>query len=193
MSGSGTTRTISGPFTVGPLTLTITWTNGDGSKTLMYTVDDTTAPEVSTSSITTGAVDVDPDTVSSITVTFNEPIISHELKLYQDDVDVGWTASESGNTITLTKGTGQDLSHDTAYEIKGTVKDSADNEKEVSITFTTKSAPTTLPPLGAGEGLRVGDTAPTFSVQDSDGNTYEFDGNVDGSSYIVIVFYRYRG
>ena len=106
------------------------------------------------------------------------------------------------NTITLTKGTGQELDHDTEYEIKGTVKDSADNEKQVSITFTTKAAPmeqTTVSdpdpdpepePLPSGEGLRVGVTAPTFSILDSDGNTFDFDGNVDGSSNIVILFYR---
>ena len=78
VSGSGNTRTISGPFTVGPLTLTISWTNGNGTQTLNYNVeaDDTTAPGVSTSSITAGATDVDPDTVNNITVTFDEPISS---------------------------------------------------------------------------------------------------------------------
>lgn len=191
VSGSGTTRTISGPFPVGSLTLTISWTNGDGNKTLNYNViaEDTTAPEVSTSSLSDGAVDVDPTTVSDsgITVTFDESISSHQLKLLKDGVDVGWTVSISVNTITLTKSTGQELSHDTTYKISGTVKDNADNETTVSISFTTKSAPT-LPPLTAGEGLRIGVTAPTFSVQDSYGNTYDFDGNINGSSNIVILF-----
>ena len=192
VSGSGTSRTISGPFTEGSLALTISWTNGDGSKTLNYNVEDSTAPEVSTSSTANGAVDVDPTTVSAngITVTFNETIGSGELKLYKDNVDVGWTATISGKTITITKGSGQELSHDTTYQIKGTVKDSADNEKVVSITFTTKSAPVQLQPLARGEGLRLGVTAPTFSVNDSDGNTYNFDGNIGGSSNIVILFYR---
>ncbi len=192
VSGSGTSRTISGPFSVGSLTLTISWTNGNGSKTLEYTVEDSTPPEVSTSSTADGAVDVDPTTVSNsgITVTFNETIGSGELKLYKDNVDVGWSAMLSGNTITITKGSGQELSHDTMYEIKGTVKDSADNEKAVSITFTTKSASVQLQPLARGEGLRIGVTAPTFSVNDSDGNTYSFDGNNGGSSNIVILFYR---
>ena len=195
VSGSGTTRTISGPFSVGSLTLTISWTNGNGSKTLNYNVVDSTPPEVSTSSTADGAVDVDPTTVSNsgITVTFNEPITIVELKLYKDNVDVGWTATNSGisgNTITITKGSGQELSHDTMYKIKGTVKDSANNENAVSITFTTKSAPVQLEPLARGEGLRIGVTAPTFSVNDSDGNTYSFDGNSGGSTNIVILFYR---
>ncbi len=195
VSGSGTSWTISGPFSAGSLTLTISWTNGNGSKTLNYNVEDSTPPEVSTSSTADGAVDVDPTTVSNsgITITFNETIGSVELKLYKDDVDVGWTATISGKTITITKGSGQELSHDTMYEIKGTVKDSAENENVVSITFTTKSAPVQLQPLARGEGLRIGVTAPTFSVKDSDGNDYSFDGNSGGSSNIVIVFYRYRG
>ena len=192
VSGSGTSRTISGPFSEGSLILSISWTNGNGSKTLNYNVEDSTAPEVSTSSTANGAVDVDPATVSAngITVTFNETIGSGELKLYKNDIDVGWTATISGKTITITKGSGQELSHDTTYQIKGTVKDSADNEKVVSITFTTKSAPVQLQPLARGEGLRLGVTAPTFSVNDSDGNTYNFDGNIGGSSNIVILFYR---
>ncbi len=192
VSGSGTSWTISGPFTEGSLTLTISWTNGNGSKTLNYNVEDSTPPQVSTSSTADGAVDVDPTTVSNsgITVTFNETIGSGELKLYKDNVDVGWTATISGKTITITKGSGQELSHDTMYEIKGTVKDSANNEKQVSITFTTKSAPVQLQPLARGEGLRLGVTAPTFSVTDSDGNTYSFDGNIGGSTNIVILFYR---
>ena len=192
VAGSGTSRTISGPFTEGSLALTISWTNGNGSKTLNYNVEDSTAPEVSTSSTANGAVDVDPTTVSAngITVTFNETIGSGELKLYKDDVDVGWTATISGKTITITKGSGQELSHGTTYQIKGTVRDSAGNDKQVSITFTTKSAPVQLQPLARGEGLRLGVTAPTFSVNDSDGNTYNFDGNIGGSSNIVILFYR---
>ena len=38
VAGAGKTRTISGPFTPGALSLTITWTNGGGSLTVSYTV-----------------------------------------------------------------------------------------------------------------------------------------------------------
>lgn len=38
VSGSGKTRTISGPFALGALSLTIMWTNGTGSHTIFYTV-----------------------------------------------------------------------------------------------------------------------------------------------------------
>ena len=202
VSGSGTTWTISGPFPVGSLMLTISWTNGSGSKTLNYTVEadtpdpviveDTTSPEVSTSSTANGATDVDPATVtqSGITITFSESISSQTLKLLKGSTDVGWTVTISGNTITLTKGTGSDLEHGTAYTISGTVRDGAGNETTVSITFTTKDAPV-QESLGRGEGLRIGVTAPTFSIPDSDGNTFNLSDSI-GSTNIVIVFYRYR-
>ena len=38
VSGSGKVRIISGPFIPGALSLTITWTNGDGNQTLVYVV-----------------------------------------------------------------------------------------------------------------------------------------------------------
>ncbi len=38
VAGSGKSRTITGPFPVGALTLTIKWENGEGSHTLNYTV-----------------------------------------------------------------------------------------------------------------------------------------------------------
>lgn len=196
ISGSGSSRTISGPFSVGSLTLTITWTNGDGSHTLSYNVmaGDTTSPEVTTSSLSDGAEDVDPETVfeSGITITFSEPISSGSLKLLKNGVDVGWTASISGNTITLTANAGRELSHETTYEISGTARDSAGNETEVSITFTTESAPAPPPPpetLDPGEGLSIGTAAPDFTLPDGNGNNYTLSDSI-GSSNIVIVFFR---
>ncbi len=192
VSGSGNSRTISGPFPVGSLTLTISWTNGSGSHTLNYNVmaEDNTSPNVTTSSTADGAKDVDPETVSEngITVTFSEPISSGVLKLYKDGSDVGWTATISGNTITLTANAGQELNHGTTYQISGTVRDSTGNETDVSITFTTESAPAPEP-LAAGEGLRIGVKAPTFSLPDGDGNTHSLSDSI-GSSKIVIVFFR---
>ena len=56
VAGSGKSRTISGPFTPGALSLTLTWTNGDGSHTLNYTVTapDNTPPEVTGGSVSDG-------------------------------------------------------------------------------------------------------------------------------------------
>ena len=196
VSGSGNSRTISGPFSVGSFTLTISWTNGGGSHTLNYNVmgEDTTSPEVTTSSLSDSAIDVDPTTVfeNGITVTFNEPISSGELMLLQSGVDVGWTASIDGNTITLTANAGQELSYDTTYEISGTVRDSTGNETEVSITFTTESAPVPSPPpetLDPGEGLSIGTEAPDFTLPDGDGNMHTLSDSIGGNN-VVIVFFR---
>ncbi len=191
VTGSGNSRTISGPFTVGSLALTITWPNGNGSHTLNYNVvaDDTTSPMVTTSSTTNGAVDIDPATLfeNGFTVTFNETIISGTLRLLKNGENVGWTSSIQNNTITLTPNAGQELSHDTMYQIVGTVKDAADNETDVSISFTTKSEPAPVVTLDPGEGLSNGAEAPDFELLDGDGNTYSLS---EYSGIVVIVFYR---
>ena len=141
-SGTGKTRTITGPFDVGALALTIEWTNGDGSTTLNYTVAaaDETAPEVTGSSPEDGAKNVDPADVfeDGIEVTFSESVTG-DLMLMDGDDDVGWTSKTDGDMITLTGNAGQELSNETEYEVAGMVKDGAGNEAEVSITFTTKA------------------------------------------------------
>ena len=142
VAGSGKSRVINGPFTPGALALNITWTNGDGSHTLNYTVvaADETAPEVTASSPKDGAEGVDPAKVfeDGIEVTFNENV-SGDLMLMDGDDDVGWTSEASDNKITLTGNAGQELSNETEYTIAGTVKDGAGNEAEVSLTFVTKA------------------------------------------------------
>ena len=142
VTGSGKSRTINGPFTAGALALNLTWTNGDGSHTLNYTIvaADETAPEVTASNPKDGAEGVDPAKVfeDGIEVTFNENVTG-ELKLMDGDDDVGWTSEASDNKITLTGNAGQELSNETEYEIAGTVQDGAGNEAEVSITFVTKA------------------------------------------------------
>ncbi len=142
VAGTGKSRNISGPFTAGALALTIEWTNGEGSKTLNYTVvaADETAPEVTSSSPEDGAEGVDPGKVfvDGIEVTFSEPVTG-DLMLMDGDDDVGWTSNADGDTITLQGNAGQELSNETEYEIAGTVKDGAGNEAEISLTFVTKA------------------------------------------------------
>ena len=195
VAGSGTYWTISGPFPVGALTLTITWTNGDGSHTLTYNVvaSDNTSPSISTSSTADGAVDVDPESVSNsgITITFDEPVTG-ELVLTTNGVNVGWTATINGNTIKISANAGQELSHETTYLISGTVRDSAGNRTEVSITFTTAAAPKEDPPPekpSTGEGLNIGTAAPDFTLPDGSGSNYTLSDYI-GDSKIVLVFFR---
>ncbi len=71
---------ITGPFTPGPLNLTITW--ADGSQTLTYTViaPDHMAPFVTGGTIKDGARGVDPEKINEdgvIEVTFSEDVVGH--------------------------------------------------------------------------------------------------------------------
>ena len=145
-STAGKTRTITPPadgFTIGALSLEVTWTNGDGSETLDYTIvaADKTAPTVTSSTPENGAEDLDPETVKNdgIEITFSETVVSGDLKLMDGDTDVGWTAAYDGDKATLTGNAGQELTNETEYMVTGTVKDAAGNDGEVSITFNTKA------------------------------------------------------
>jgi hypothetical protein len=145
-SATGKSRTITPPadgFTVGALSLEVTWTNGDGSQTLDYTVvaADETAPTVTGSTPANNAKDLDPGTVfeDGIEITFSETVVSGTLKLMDGDTDVGWTAAYDGDMATLIGNAGQDLSNETEYMVTGTVQDAAGNDGDVSITFNTKA------------------------------------------------------
>ena len=141
VSTSGKTRTISPPaagYSTGALTITVTWTNGDGSHDLTYNVvsTDETAPTVTDSSPENGEEGVSAD-LEEITVTFSEPI-SGDLMLLDGDDDLGWTSETVGDTITLTIIAGASLGNETEYTIAGTVSDGAGNEADVELTFVTK-------------------------------------------------------
>ncbi len=150
VSTSGSTRTINPPdgdFTVGELSIEITWSNGpdggEGKETLTYTVieADKTPPEVVSTDPEHGAKDLDPEKVfaDGITVTFDESVTG-TLKLMQGDNDVGWTSATDGDTITLTGNANQTLSNETDYTVMGTVTDASGNSTEVDKpSFTTKA------------------------------------------------------
>ena len=142
VSDKGATRTISPPaagYPTGALTITVTWTNGDGSQDLTYNVvaADETKPTVTDSSPEDGEKGVSAD-LEEVSVTFDEPVTG-DLMLMDGDDDKGWTQSTDGNTITLTRIAGADLGNETPYTIAGTVKDGAGNETEVEIIFTTEA------------------------------------------------------
>ena len=89
----GKTVEISGPFPIGPLSLTISWDNG--ALALNYTVvePDTEAPKVTGSTIVDGDIDVDQDEINSdgkIVITFNESIHGNVALQTEDGEDVGW-------------------------------------------------------------------------------------------------------
>ncbi len=139
---SGKTRTIAPPadgYPTGALTITVTWTNGDGSQDLTYNViaADETAPSVTDSSPEDGEEGVSPD-LEEVSVTFDEPVTG-SLMLLDGDDDQNWEQSTDGNTITLTIIAGAELGNETEYKIAGTVSDGAGNDTDVEITFVTEA------------------------------------------------------
>ena len=142
VAGSGKTRTVTGPFPEGALTLSITWTNGDGSTSLSYTVKaaDNTAPEVTGGTVKDGAEDVDPEPINAdgIEVTFSEDVSGNIALQTEAGDDVGWIGKVEGTKGTLEPVAGKEIGNETTYVIKGKVADAAGNETEVSVTFTTK-------------------------------------------------------
>ena len=140
-SPAGKTVTINGPFTVGPLALTITW--DDGSQTLNYTVTapDTTAPTVTGGTVSDGEKDVDPEQINTdakIEITFSEDVTGNIALQTEGGDDVGWLGKVEGTTGTLELVKGKEIGNETTYVIAGKVTDAAGNALDVSVTFVTK-------------------------------------------------------
>ena len=140
--GAGKVRHISGPFPPGVLSLTISWTNGDGSHTLVYTVivPDNTAPEVIGGTFKDGDRDVDPEHINAdgvIEFIFSEDVAGNIALQTEGGEDVGWIGKVEGNKATLELVKGKEIGNETTYVIKGRVSDAAGNETKISITFTT--------------------------------------------------------
>ena len=142
VSGAGKSRTVAGPFTPGPLTLNVSWTNGGGSTTLNYTVTapDTEAPTVTGGTVKDGDKDVDPEPINTdgIEITFSEDVTGNIALQTEGGDDVGWLGKVEGTTGTLESVAGKEIGNETTYVIAGTVKDAAGNETKVSVTFVTK-------------------------------------------------------
>ncbi len=141
VAGTGKSRTITGPFTPGALSLTLTWTNGDGSHTLSYnvTAPDETAPTVTGGTVSDGDEDVDPAEINEggIEITFSEEVSGNIALQTEAGDNVGWIGTVDGTTGTLELVAGKEIGNETTYVIKGTVSDGAGNELAVEITFTT--------------------------------------------------------
>ena len=137
----GRTATISGPFTPGPLTLTITW--GDGSQTLNYTViaPETIAPTITGGTVKNGDRDVDPAVINSaakIEVTFSEMVKGHiALQTFGGD-DVGWLGRVEGNKGVLELARGKEINKGTLYVIICVVTDAVGNRATIKTVFHTK-------------------------------------------------------
>lgn len=136
----GKTATITGPFTPDPLTLTIMW--GDAALELKYTVliPDNVAPTVTGGTISAGDENVDAAALNidgQIVITFSEEVSGNIALQTEAGDNVGWIGTVEGDTATLELVAGGELASNTIYIIKGIVVDSAGNETELSIVFTT--------------------------------------------------------
>ena len=165
---AGTARTtgrsvrIRGPFDPGSLELTITWTGGN--QTLTYTVraPDTEAPKITSSTVTDGKKDVDPEKVNSsrrLEITFNETV-SGDIELQTESGnDVGWIGRVTGKKAILTLAAGKEIDNGTTYVIKGKVSDAAGNSTDINITFSTRK-----PAAPAATGIPIEVTDATFKT-----------------------------
>ena len=138
---AGKIATIAGPFTPGPLALTITW--ADGTQALNYTVTapDTDPPAVTGGTVSDGDKDVDPEAINSaaaIEIEFSEDVSGNVSLQTEGGDDVGWLGKVEGNKATLELVKGKEIGNETTYVIAGKVSDAAGNSTDVSVTFVTK-------------------------------------------------------
>ncbi len=139
---------ITGPFDPGPLTLTITWS--DGSQTLTYGIraPDTDAPQITGGTISDGDEDIKSDVVNTrarLEIDFNEEITGNIALQTPAGVDAGWIGNVDGKKGILELVKGKELEGGTTYVITGKVRDAAGNETDLDITFTTASKNTGIP------------------------------------------------
>jgi hypothetical protein len=140
--------TITGPFTPGPLNLTITW--DDGSLTFIYAVakPDTDAPDITSGTVSNGDKDVDPKAInndSRIEIEFSEEVTGNITLQTTTGDNVGWLGKIEGNKGILELVKGKELGNEITYVIVGKVKDTAGNETGINITFTTASKTPGIP------------------------------------------------
>ncbi len=138
---AGKTATIVGPFTPGPLALTIAW--ADGAQALDYTViaPDTDSPTVTDGTVKDGDRGVDPEAINSdakIELAFSEDVSGNVALQTEGGDDVGWLGKVEGNKATLELVKGKEIGNETTYVIAGRVSDAAGNSTDVSVTFVTK-------------------------------------------------------
>ena len=122
----GKTAIITGPFTPGPLALTITW--DDGARTLHYTVSGPCciAPHITGGTVKDGDTDVDPEAINSdgrIEIIFDQEVTGNITLETEDGDDVGWLGIVECNKGTLELVKGGELTNETIYVIRGRISD----------------------------------------------------------------------
>ena len=138
---TGKTATIIGPFTPGPLGLTINWAGG--TRTLSYTVTAPCCapPHIVGGTVEDGDTDVDPETINSdgkIVILFSEDIFGNIFLQTEGGDNVGWLGKIEGNKGTLELVKGRELVNETVYVIDCKISDAKGNAIDFEITFVTR-------------------------------------------------------
>ena len=138
---AGKTATIAGPFTPGPLPLTIRWT--DGTQALNFTVRSPccSAPGVVGGTVKDGDTDVDPELINSdgkIVIEFTEDVTGNIALQTEGGADVGWLGKFEGGKGTLELVKGRELVNETVYVIVGKVFTIEGNASDFKVTFVTR-------------------------------------------------------
>ncbi len=140
---NGKIVTIKGPFTPGPLNLTISWNDGSLTFTYIVTEPDTDAPDITSGTVSDGDKDVDPKAINNnlrIEIAFSEEVSGNIALQTAAGVDIGWLGRVEGNKGILELVKGKELGAETTYVtyvIAGKVEDVAGNETDINITFST--------------------------------------------------------
>ena len=126
--------------------LTVDWTNKDGStgsKTLAYTLvaPDNTAPKITGGTVTNGAKDVDPGPLNAdkIQITFDEDVTGTAELNFEDNTSAGWQGAVTGMNADLTPVAGKELANSVTYVVVLNVSDKAGNKASFTVEFTTKA------------------------------------------------------
>jgi hypothetical protein len=138
---AGKSATITGPFTPGPLALTITWADGNQALNYIVTAPDNDPPTVTGGTVSDGDKDVDPEAINSdakIEIEFSEDVSGNIALQTEAGENIGWLGTVDGNKGTLELVKGKEIGNETTYVIAGKVSDAAGNATDVSVTFVTK-------------------------------------------------------
>lgn len=138
---AGKTATILGPFTPGPLNLTITWIDGTQKLTYTVTAPCCAPPVVTGGTVKDGDTDVDPEPINTdgkIVLQFSDDVFGNITLQTESGEDVGWIGKVEGSKGTLELVKGRELANETVYVIIGKISDAAGNSYDLSITFVTK-------------------------------------------------------